>query len=107
MRRNEWRDWIDMSLDPEMDELLALENYIPVSMLGKQKRLEVMRVEKNRLLRQMRVGNAVSGSETEAKRSHRKAISLYLAAHMSFGREQQRALTRERLTVLSMMISGP
>jgi len=39
MRRNEWRDWIGMSPDPEMDELLALENYIPASMLGKQKKL--------------------------------------------------------------------
>lgn len=40
MRRNEWRDWIGMSPDPEMDELLALENYIPASMLGKQKKLQ-------------------------------------------------------------------
>jgi len=39
MRRNEWRDWIGMGPDPEMDELLALENYIPASMLGKQKKL--------------------------------------------------------------------
>jgi len=39
MRRNEWRDWIGMSPDPEMDDLLALENYIPASMLGKQKKL--------------------------------------------------------------------
>lgn len=39
MRRNEWRDWIGMSPDSEMDELLALENYIPASMLGKQKKL--------------------------------------------------------------------
>lgn len=39
MRRNEWRDWIGMSPDPEMDELLALENYIPASLLGKQKKL--------------------------------------------------------------------
>jgi len=39
MRRNEWRDWIGMSPDPEMDELLALENYIPASMLGQQKKL--------------------------------------------------------------------
>jgi HK97 family phage portal protein len=39
MRRNEWRDWIGMSPDAEMDELLALENYIPASMLGKQKKL--------------------------------------------------------------------
>lgn len=39
MRRNEWRDWIGMSPDAEMDELLALENYIPASMLGQQKKL--------------------------------------------------------------------
>jgi HK97 family phage portal protein len=39
MRRNEWRDWMGISPDPEMDELLALENYIPASMLGKQKKL--------------------------------------------------------------------
>ncbi len=39
MRRNEWRDWIGMSPDAEMDELLALENYVPANMLGKQKKL--------------------------------------------------------------------
>lgn len=39
MRRNEWRDWIGMSPDPEMDELLALENYIPADKLGDQKKL--------------------------------------------------------------------
>jgi HK97 family phage portal protein len=39
MRRNEWRDWIGMSPDQEMDELLALENYVPANMLGKQKKL--------------------------------------------------------------------
>lgn len=39
MRRNEWRDWIGMSPDSEMDELLALENYIPASKLGDQKKL--------------------------------------------------------------------
>ncbi|CDV96360.1 Phage portal protein, HK97 [Desulfitobacterium hafniense] len=40
MRRNEWRDWIGMGPDPEMDELLALENYVPADMLGKQKKLK-------------------------------------------------------------------
>jgi HK97 family phage portal protein len=40
MRRNEWRDWIGMGPDPEMDELLALENYVPASMLGQQKKLK-------------------------------------------------------------------
>lgn len=39
MRRNEWRDWIGMSPDPEMDELLALENYVPADRLGDQKKL--------------------------------------------------------------------
>lgn len=40
MRRNEWRDWVGMSPDDEMNELLALENYVPASMLGKQKKLK-------------------------------------------------------------------
>ena len=40
MRRNEWRDWLGMSPDPEMDDLLALENYIPADRLGDQKKLE-------------------------------------------------------------------
>ncbi|KNY24837.1 phage portal protein [Pseudobacteroides cellulosolvens] len=39
MRRNEWRDWIGMSPDPEMDKLLALENYLPADRLGDQKKL--------------------------------------------------------------------
>lgn len=39
MRRNEWRDWIGMSPDDEMDELLALENYIPANKLGDQNKL--------------------------------------------------------------------
>lgn len=40
MRRNEWRDWLGLPPDPEMDEMLALENYIPAGMLGQQKKLE-------------------------------------------------------------------
>lgn len=40
MRRNEWRDWIGLSPDPDMDELLALENYIPADKLGDQKKLK-------------------------------------------------------------------
>ena len=40
MRRNEWRDWLGLPPDPEMDEMLALENYIPADMLGKQKKLK-------------------------------------------------------------------
>lgn len=39
MRRNEWRDWIGMSPDEEMEELLSLENYIPTAKLGDQKKL--------------------------------------------------------------------
>ena len=39
MRRNEWRDWIGMSPDDEMKELLALENFIPANKLGEQKKL--------------------------------------------------------------------
>lgn len=40
MRRNEWRDWVYLSPDPDMDELLALENYIPADRLGDQKKLQ-------------------------------------------------------------------
>lgn len=39
MRRNEWRDWVGLAPDPEMDELLALENYLPQDRLGDQKKL--------------------------------------------------------------------
>lgn len=39
MRRNELRDWLGLPPDEEMDELLALENYIPVDRLGDQKKL--------------------------------------------------------------------
>ena len=39
MRRNEWRDWLGLPYDPEMDELLALENYIPADRLGDQNKL--------------------------------------------------------------------
>ena len=39
MRRNEWRDWMGLPPDEEMDELLALENYIPADRLGDQKKL--------------------------------------------------------------------
>ena len=40
MRRNEWRDWMGMPPDPEMDELYLLENYLPTNMLDKQKKLK-------------------------------------------------------------------
>lgn len=39
LRRNEWRDWLGLPPDPEMDVLLALENYIPANRLGDQKKL--------------------------------------------------------------------
>lgn len=39
MRRNEWRDWMGLPPDPDMDDLLALENYIPADRLGDQKKL--------------------------------------------------------------------
>lgn len=39
MRRNEWRDWVGLSPDEDMVELLALENYIPADRLGDQKKL--------------------------------------------------------------------
>ena len=39
LRRNEWRDWMGMPPDPDMDELLALENYIPADRLGDQNKL--------------------------------------------------------------------
>lgn len=39
MRRNEWRDWVGLPPDAEMDDLLALENYIPADRLGDQKKL--------------------------------------------------------------------
>lgn len=39
LRRNEWRSWVNMPPDPEMDELLALENYIPADRLGDQGKL--------------------------------------------------------------------
>lgn len=39
MRRNEWRDWMGMPPDSEMDELYLLENYLPTKLLGKQKKL--------------------------------------------------------------------
>lgn len=39
MRRNEWRSWIGLPPDPDMDDLLALENYLPVEELANQKKL--------------------------------------------------------------------
>lgn len=39
MRRNEWRDWMGLPPDPDMDEVIVLENYLPVDRLGDQKKL--------------------------------------------------------------------
>jgi len=40
LRRNEMRDWIGLSPDPEMNELIVLENYIPADLLGEQNKLK-------------------------------------------------------------------
>lgn len=40
MRRNEWRELMGFPPDDEMDELIALENYIPADRLGDQKKLK-------------------------------------------------------------------
>lgn len=39
MRRNEWRDWLGLPPDPDMDDIIVLENYLPVNRLGDQKKL--------------------------------------------------------------------
>ena len=39
MTRNEWRSWVGLPPHEGMDELLALENYIPADRLGDQKKL--------------------------------------------------------------------
>lgn len=39
LRRNEWRDWVGLPPDSEMNELLALENYLPADRLGDQGKL--------------------------------------------------------------------
>jgi len=39
MRRNEWRSWVGMTPDPDMEELLILENYLPAGRIGDQKKL--------------------------------------------------------------------
>lgn len=40
MRRNEWRDWVGMTPDPEMDDIIVLENYLPQGQLGNQAKLK-------------------------------------------------------------------
>lgn len=39
LRRNEWRSWVNMPPDPDMNDLLALENYVPANKLGDQNKL--------------------------------------------------------------------
>lgn len=39
MRRNEWRDWLGLPPDPDMDNIIVLENYLPVDRLGDQGKL--------------------------------------------------------------------
>ncbi|MBR2681587.1 MAG: phage portal protein [Exiguobacterium sp.] len=39
MRRNEWRDWLGLPPDPDMDDIIVLENYLPIDRLGDQKKL--------------------------------------------------------------------
>lgn len=39
LRRNEWRSWLNLPPDPDMNELLALENYLPADRLGDQAKL--------------------------------------------------------------------
>lgn len=40
MRRNEWRDWVGMTPDPDMDEIIVLENYLPQNELANQGKLK-------------------------------------------------------------------
>ncbi|MED4052944.1 phage portal protein [Niallia taxi] len=40
MRRNELRDWVGLAPDPEMNELIILENYIPAGAIGNQSKLK-------------------------------------------------------------------
>lgn len=39
MRRNEWRNWVGLDPDEEMEELIVLENYIPANKIGDQSKL--------------------------------------------------------------------
>lgn len=39
MTRNEWRDWVGMGPRDDMEEIVLLENYLPIDKLGQQKKL--------------------------------------------------------------------
>ncbi len=39
MTRNEWRDWVGMGPREDMEDVIVLENYLPVDRLGDQKKL--------------------------------------------------------------------
>lgn len=40
MRRNELRDWVGMTPDVAMNEIIVLENYLPQDDLNKQNKLK-------------------------------------------------------------------
>ena len=40
MTRNEWRDWIGMGPRDDMEDILMLENYLPIDKLGQQKKIK-------------------------------------------------------------------
>lgn len=40
MRRNELRDWVGLTPDPEMENIIVLENYLNQDDLDKQKKLK-------------------------------------------------------------------
>jgi len=39
MSRNEWRSWLGIGPREDMEELIILENYLPIDRLGDQKKL--------------------------------------------------------------------
>ncbi|WP_225047418.1 phage portal protein [Lacticaseibacillus kribbianus] len=40
MRRNEWRGWVGLPPDDDMESLITLENYVPTAQLGDQAKLK-------------------------------------------------------------------